>query len=107
MSSNRVFKQNHHDAATWRRHIWHMGTHKTRRRTRKDDSIRIRVTTEHKRVLTEAAARDGASVSTWLLMLGLRAAHDQATRDPQVSSSAVDGPRTTMAPTPLSADLSG
>ena len=44
------------------------------KRERKEDSIRIRVTEEQKRVLTEAAEREGLDVSTWLRSLGLRAA---------------------------------
>lgn len=40
----------------------------------KEESIRIRVTEEQKRVLTEAAEREGLDVSTWLRFLGLRAA---------------------------------
>ena len=53
-----------------------MGHKKSRRRkqVRKDESIRIRVTAEQKQILSEVAARDGAGVSTWLLMMGLRAA---------------------------------
>ena len=43
-------------------------------RERKEESIRIRVTEEQKRVLTEAAEREGLDVSTWLRFLGLRAA---------------------------------
>lgn len=41
---------------------------------RKEDSIRIRVTEEQKRVLTKAAKDSGVGVSTWLLTLGLAAA---------------------------------
>lgn len=41
---------------------------------RKEDSIRIRVTEEQKEVLTDAAAGEGLGVSSWLLMLGLKAA---------------------------------
>ena len=39
---------------------------------RKDFSIRIRVTDGQKKALTDAAARAGLGVSSWLLMLGLR-----------------------------------
>ncbi len=39
---------------------------------RKEDSIRIRVTAEQKRILTEHAARAGLDVSSWLRSLGLR-----------------------------------
>jgi len=41
---------------------------------RKDDMIRIRVTADQKRVLTEAAERTGLDVSAWLRVLGLREA---------------------------------
>src|SRR5713226_4178452 len=46
---------------------------RTDRRERKEQSIRIRVTEEQKRVLAEAAEREGLDVSTWLRSLGLRA----------------------------------
>jgi len=41
---------------------------------RKEESIRIRVTEEQKRILTDAAEKDGLGVSSWLLNLGLKAA---------------------------------
>jgi uncharacterized protein (DUF1778 family) len=41
---------------------------------RKDADVRIRVTDAQKKSLTEAAARAGLGVSSWLLMLGLREA---------------------------------
>ena len=41
---------------------------------RKEESIRIRVTAEQKRLLAAAAQRDGLDVSAWLRQLGLRAA---------------------------------
>lgn len=41
---------------------------------RKEDSIRIRVSAEHKKVLAEAAERAGLDVSSWLRSLGLREA---------------------------------
>ena len=41
---------------------------------RKDDDIRIRVTAEQKRTLSNAAAREGLDLSTWLRQLALRAA---------------------------------
>lgn len=44
---------------------------------RKEESIRIRVTTEQKEALTEAATRAGLGVSSWLLTLGLREAQAQ------------------------------
>jgi len=40
----------------------------------KEETIRIRVTKEHKRMLIDAAKREGLDVSTWLRFLGLRAA---------------------------------
>jgi uncharacterized protein (DUF1778 family) len=47
---------------------------KRRKQVRKEDSIRIRVTDEQKRLLTDAAEKRGLGVSTWLLTLGLEAA---------------------------------
>jgi uncharacterized protein (DUF1778 family) len=47
---------------------------KRRKEVRKDQDIRIRVTTEQKQTLTDAATRAGLGVSSWLLMLGLREA---------------------------------
>jgi uncharacterized protein (DUF1778 family) len=41
---------------------------------RKEDSIRVRVTDAQKKTLTDAAARAGLGVSSWLLTLGLREA---------------------------------
>ncbi len=41
---------------------------------RKEDSIRLRCTTEQKERLVAAAQRDGQGVSAWLLSLGLREA---------------------------------
>jgi hypothetical protein len=41
---------------------------------RKEDTIRIRVTTEQKRTLIDRAQRDGLEVSAWLRSLGLREA---------------------------------
>jgi uncharacterized protein (DUF1778 family) len=41
---------------------------------RKEDLVRIRVTAEQKRILTEAAKNDGQSLSPWLLFQGLKAA---------------------------------
>jgi hypothetical protein len=40
----------------------------------KDDVVRMRVTAEQKRALTDAAARDGLELSAWLRQLALRAA---------------------------------
>jgi len=50
---------------------------KRRKQIRKEDVIRLRVTTEQKQTLTEAATRAGASLSTWLLSVGLRAAEER------------------------------
>jgi uncharacterized protein (DUF1778 family) len=47
---------------------------KHRKAVRKEEIIRLRVTTEQKQTLTEAAERAGLGVSSWLLMLGLREA---------------------------------
>lgn len=41
---------------------------------RKEDSIRIRVTDQQKKVLVAAAERAGLGVSSWLLTVGLREA---------------------------------
>ena len=40
----------------------------------KDDVVRMRVTVEQKRALTDAASRDGLELSAWLRQLALRAA---------------------------------
>jgi uncharacterized protein (DUF1778 family) len=47
-----------------------------RKEVRKEDSIRIRVTSEQKEILTAAAERDGQGLSGWLLAVGLRAARE-------------------------------
>jgi hypothetical protein len=41
---------------------------------RKESAIRVRVTEEQKRTLTERARRDGLDVSAWLRAVGLREA---------------------------------
>lgn len=41
---------------------------------RKQATIQIRVSQEHKRILAEAAQRAGLDLSTWLRLLGLREA---------------------------------
>jgi hypothetical protein len=47
----------------------------TRRKSvRKEQSIRVRLTLQQKRILAEAAAQEGLGVSSWLLAAGLRAA---------------------------------
>ena len=48
----------------------------TRRKTKrpKEESLRIRMSSEHKRVLTEAADREGLTLSAWLRRVGLQAA---------------------------------
>jgi uncharacterized protein (DUF1778 family) len=40
----------------------------------KDDVVRMRVTTDQKQALADAAARDGLELSAWLRQLALRAA---------------------------------
>lgn len=45
-----------------------------RKEVRKEDQIRIRVTADQKVTLTEAAAKAGLGVSSWLLSLGIREA---------------------------------
>jgi uncharacterized protein (DUF1778 family) len=40
----------------------------------KGDVVRMRISTEHKRALEEAAARDGLELSAWLRRLALREA---------------------------------
>lgn len=47
----------------------------------KEDSIRLRCTAEQKRLLTEAATKAGLGLSGWLLMLGLREAHQTIASD--------------------------
>ena len=44
------------------------------KRLRKEDSIRIRVTEDQKRTLTDAARSDGTDLGPWLLGLGMRQA---------------------------------
>ena len=46
---------------------------------RKEDSIRIRVSTEQKKTLTAAAERAGLDVSSWLRALGMREAGTKST----------------------------
>jgi uncharacterized protein (DUF1778 family) len=45
-----------------------------RKEVRKEDQIRIRVTAEQKMLLTEAAEKAGAGLSSWLLIVSLREA---------------------------------
>ena len=45
-----------------------------RKEVRKDSNIHVRVTEAQKAKLSEAAAKAGLGVSSWLLMLGLREA---------------------------------
>ncbi|MCX5748041.1 MAG: hypothetical protein NT062_36740 [Proteobacteria bacterium] len=40
----------------------------------KEEFVKIRVTADQKRALMEAAANEGIELSTWLRILGLRAA---------------------------------
>jgi hypothetical protein len=46
-------------------------------RERKEELIPIRVTTEQRQRLKEAADRAGLDLSSWLRMVGLKAANDQ------------------------------
>ena len=48
-----------------------------RKKVLKDQLIPVRVTVEQTRILTDAAAETGLGVSSWLVMLGLKAAHDR------------------------------
>ncbi len=50
------------------------GRRKTTEKIPKDDVVRMRISTEHKRALEVAAARDGLELSAWLRQLALRAA---------------------------------
>ena len=43
----------------------------------KQDLIQIRVTSDQRRVLKEAADRSGLDLSSWLRMVGLKSASDQ------------------------------
>lgn len=54
---------------------------KRRKKTRKDISIHIRVTAEQRKVLKDAADKNGLGLSTYLLTTGLKAAH--ADQNPQ------------------------
>jgi uncharacterized protein (DUF1778 family) len=47
-----------------------------RKAVRKDETVPIRMTTEQKEMLANAAQSAGMGLSTWLLMLGLKAAQD-------------------------------
>jgi uncharacterized protein (DUF1778 family) len=47
------------------------------RRERKEDLIQIRVTTEQRQVLKTAADRAGLDLSSWMRMVGLRAASEE------------------------------
>ena len=59
---------------------YNVGTLAVRMKRRKPESLRkqatiqIRVSQEHKRILAEAAQRAGLDLSTWLRLLGLREA---------------------------------
>lgn len=44
------------------------------KRVSKDDVVRMRVTSDQKKALTEAAQREGLELSAWLRQLALRAA---------------------------------
>jgi uncharacterized protein (DUF1778 family) len=45
-----------------------------RKKVRKEEQIRLRVTAAQKAVLARAAEKDGSGLSFWLLQAGLRAA---------------------------------
>ena len=45
-----------------------------RKKVRKEEQIRLRVTAEQKATLARAAEKDGSGLSFWLLQAGLRAA---------------------------------
>ena len=46
----------------------------SRRKVRKDEILRVRITADQKRALIAAAERDGLELSAWLRQLALRAA---------------------------------
>lgn len=56
--------------------VWPMAkkAQKAAGKTRKDDVVRMRVTEEQKKALTDAAERQGLELSAWLRQLALRAA---------------------------------
>jgi len=54
-------------------------TRPKRPRSLKDEDVHIRLSREQKDLLAAAAARAGAGLSTWLLMLGLREAQKTET----------------------------
>jgi len=45
-----------------------------RKEVRKEDQVRVRLTTEQKMELTEAATKEGVGVSSWILLVSLREA---------------------------------
>jgi len=47
---------------------------KAKPKSPKDGVVRMRISTDHKRALEQAAARDGLELSAWLRQLALRAA---------------------------------
>ena len=59
-----------------------MATKKTEKKRRKSEDerkellIRVRVTVEQKRVLTDAAEKSGLDVSSWLRAIGIERARD-------------------------------
>jgi uncharacterized protein (DUF1778 family) len=48
--------------------------HRKSRAQRKTELVKIRVSEGQKKVLSDAATRDGQGLSPWLLALGMRAA---------------------------------
>lgn len=69
---------------------------------RKVNLITIRASDEQKRVLTEAAERDGLDLSSWLRSLGLREAQRQqgGKEDPTPGEAAQESPPTADTPEP-------
>lgn len=57
---------------------------KRRKAIRKEESIRLRCTTQQKEILEKAAERAGLGLSGWMLMIGLREA--------QLRAPVADGP---------------
>ena len=51
-----------------------MGKHYKPRSQRKTELVRLRVSKTQKKTLADAALRAGLGVSSWLLMVGLKAA---------------------------------
>ena len=58
--------------------MWHMARKRSSspagKKALKDDVVRMRITSEQKRALMEAATREGLELSAWLRQVALRAA---------------------------------